>query len=328
MPAFDTALWEYCDKYYHQLLPKITEKVHQEKVQQEKLKEVKAHLNFEGCSGRNSKFQDVSQHSESRTPNVKGEHQMRRRPERSRSMSRSPERTSVFSRRRREGLESLRHRLIDKGRRNGGVFNRMGAKKRVCPHTQKAATRVPGQEEQSQLPGNVTMKEHLHRERSHSQRVRIVREDIGSRDQKSKGQALREMTCLNHGDDTKDHLKIFQAATKVEWWAMPTWYHMFNSTLTRSAKVWFDDLPPESVDSYDDLKNAFLANFLQQKKCIKDPVEIHHIKKREWESMEDFVQRFKNESKHVNGAPECMRISGFMHGITTLNSLNVYMTTF
>ncbi|GKA60924.1 reverse transcriptase domain-containing protein [Tanacetum coccineum] len=79
-------------------------------------------------------------------------------------------------------------------------------------------------------------------------------------------------------DDQKDHLKFFQADAKVERWAMPTWCHMFNSTLTGSTRVWFDDLPPESVDSYDDLKKAFLANFLQQKKCIKDPVEIHHIK--------------------------------------------------
>ncbi|GKA36022.1 reverse transcriptase domain-containing protein [Tanacetum coccineum] len=117
-------------------------------------------------------------------------------------------------------------------------------------------------------------------------------------------------------EDPEDHLKIFQAAAKVKRWAMPTWCHMFNSTLTGSARVWFDDLPPESVDSYDDLKEAFLANFRQQKKCIKDPVEIHHIKQREGESTEDFVRRFKIESRDVKGAPEVMRISGFMHGIT------------
>ncbi|GJZ77987.1 reverse transcriptase domain-containing protein [Tanacetum coccineum] len=120
----------------------------------------------------------------------------------------------------------------------------------------------------------------------------------------------------NGSGDPEDHLKIFQAVEKVERWAMPTWCHMFNSTLTGSAKVWFDDLPPESVDSYDDLKEAFLTNFRQQKKCIKDPVEIHHIKQREGESTEDFVRRFKIESKDVKGAPEIMRILGFMHGIT------------
>ncbi|GKF64271.1 hypothetical protein Tco_0187719, partial [Tanacetum coccineum] len=47
-------------------------------------------------------------------------------------------------------------------------------------------------------------------------------------------------------------------------------------------------------------------------------IEIHHIKKREGESTEDFVQRFKAESKHIKGAPECMRISRLMHEITNL----------
>nr|GEV95538.1 reverse transcriptase domain-containing protein [Tanacetum cinerariifolium] len=34
------------------------------------------------------------------------------------------------------------------------------------------------------------------------------------------------------------------------------------------------------------------------------------------ESIEDFVQRFKAESRQVKGVPECMRIYGFMHEIT------------
>ncbi|GJS82907.1 reverse transcriptase domain-containing protein [Tanacetum coccineum] len=99
-------------------------------------------------------------------------------------------------------------------------------------------------------------------------------------------------------------------------WAMPTWCHVFNFTLTGNARVWFDDLPSESIDSYDDLKKAFLGNYLQQNKCIKDPIEIHNIKQREGESTEDFVKRYKLESRDVKGAPECMRISGFVHGIT------------
>ncbi|GJT88222.1 reverse transcriptase domain-containing protein [Tanacetum coccineum] len=97
---------------------------------------------------------------------------------------------------------------------------------------------------------------------------------------------------------------------------MPTWCHMFNSTLTGNAKVWFNDLPQESIDSYDDLKKAFLENYLQQKKCIKDPVKIHNIKQREGESTEDFVRRYKLECRDVKGAPKCMKISRFMHGIT------------
>ncbi|GJY64266.1 reverse transcriptase domain-containing protein [Tanacetum coccineum] len=152
--------------------------------------------------------------------------------------------------------------------------------------------------------------EHPHTGRELCRKAKVVHEDTGRQGQKSKGQALKMTIYPNHGSgDPEDHLKIFQAGAKVERWAIPTWYHMFNSTLTGSARVWFDDLPPESVDSYDDLKEAFLANFRQQKKCIKDPVEIHHIKQRERESTKDFVRRFKVESMDVKGAAEIMRIS-------------------
>ncbi|GJS77515.1 reverse transcriptase domain-containing protein [Tanacetum coccineum] len=116
--------------------------------------------------------------------------------------------------------------------------------------------------------------------------------------------------------DPEDYLKIFQTAVKVECWAMLTWCHMFNSAFIGSARVWFDDLPAKSIDSYNDLKEAFLANFLQQKKYIKDPIELHHIKEREGESTKDFVWRFKAESRDMKGALEVLRISGFMHGIT------------
>ncbi|GJS74764.1 reverse transcriptase domain-containing protein [Tanacetum coccineum] len=116
--------------------------------------------------------------------------------------------------------------------------------------------------------------------------------------------------------DPEDHLKLFQSAAKTEGWAMPTWCHMFNSTLTGNARVWFDKLPKESIDSYEDLRTAFRENYLQQTKHIKDPVEIHHIKQRDGESTEDFMERYKAEVLDVEGVPECMRISRFMHGIT------------
>ncbi|GJW98933.1 hypothetical protein Tco_0180741 [Tanacetum coccineum] len=95
----------------------------------------------------------------------------------------------------------------------------------------------------------------------------------------------------DESEDAEDHLKIFQAAAKMERWAMPTWCHMFKSTLTGNAR---------------------------QKKCIKDPVEIHNIRQRDGESTEEFVRRCKLKYKDVKGAPECMKISGIMHGITNL----------
>ncbi|GJY77512.1 reverse transcriptase domain-containing protein [Tanacetum coccineum] len=102
-------------------------------------------------------------------------------------------------------------------------------------------------------------------------------------------------------------------AVLVERRAMPTWCHMFNSTLIGAARVWFDELPPESIDVYKDLKAAFLAYFIQQKKYFKDPVEIHNIKQRDGETIEEFMERFKVETGRMKGALESMGLNNPLH---------------
>nr|GEV99440.1 reverse transcriptase domain-containing protein [Tanacetum cinerariifolium] len=95
--------------------------------------------------------------------------------------------------------------------------------------------------------------------------------------------------------DPEDHVKVFQAAAQVERWVMPTWCHMFNSTLIGTARVWFDELPPKSINGYMDLRAAFLTYFMQQKKYVKDPVEIHNIKQRDGKTIEDIMERLRQK---------------------------------
>ncbi|GJS35167.1 hypothetical protein Tco_0533549 [Tanacetum coccineum] len=117
-PISDEALREYCDKNYHQILPIIAEKVHQEKVQQEKLKAVNARLNFE----------EASHQFESGTPIRRRRGLKERlRPKYVRSRSGSPEpRRGRFESPKKKSLErkavfkrlekGVLHRLGDKGK--------------------------------------------------------------------------------------------------------------------------------------------------------------------------------------------------------------------
>ncbi|GJT97303.1 hypothetical protein Tco_1092821 [Tanacetum coccineum] len=191
-PAFDAALREYCDRNYHQLLPIIAKKVHQEKVQQEKLKVVKYRLNFE----------EASQHSESGTPSKRRDLKKRLGSRHVRSMSGSLEP-------RRNHSESLRKRDPARKRCSKGWrrVSSTGSETRgtIYPHT-------------------------------------------------------RTIQGVGH---TTLAAETPKAVTRVL----------------------------ESIDSYDDVKKAFLENYLQQKKCIKDPVEIHKIKQRDGESTKEFVRR-------------------------------------
>nr|GEU84201.1 reverse transcriptase domain-containing protein [Tanacetum cinerariifolium] len=291
-PASDAALREYSDKKYNQLLPIMAEKFNHEKEKNKKLKELKARLNFEGCS-------ETSRYSELKTMSTK-EHDKRHITRRSRSP-----RTSVFSRIRRERSRSPIRRERSRSPRQmakvGGVFKRLGSGGK-----------------------SVSTRSDSYSQHSHSRYTEALSESedsggghwkLRSKKKKSSGEE-DDLSQPWVSEDPEDHLKIFQAVAKTEEWAMPTWCHMFNSTLTGNARVWFDDLPPESMDNYDDLKKAFLENYLQQKKYIKDPIELHNIKQRDGESTEDFVSRYKLESRDVKGALECMRIFGFVHGIT------------
>nr|GEZ82578.1 reverse transcriptase domain-containing protein [Tanacetum cinerariifolium] len=127
-----------------------------------------------------------------------------------------------------------------------------------------------------------------HHKREYSRRTKAVSESEGSARGHWKSKQKKQKSSME--DDLSQP------------WAMPTWCHMFNSTLTGNARVWFDDLPKESIDSYDDLRKAFLKNYLQQKKCIKDPIEIHNIKQRDGESTEEFVRRYKLECRDRGGS--------------------------
>ncbi|GJT64103.1 hypothetical protein Tco_1015583 [Tanacetum coccineum] len=114
--ASDAGLREYYDKNYNQLLSIIAEKFNKEKERNKKLKEVKARLNFKGCS-------KTSRYSKSRTMSTK-EHEKRHRSRHSRSPRPSP---NVFSR---IGRDQSRSPNQNSREKEGGVFKRLGSRGR------------------------------------------------------------------------------------------------------------------------------------------------------------------------------------------------------
>ncbi|GJS28429.1 reverse transcriptase domain-containing protein [Tanacetum coccineum] len=288
---------------------------------QEKLKAVKARLNFE----------EVSQHSESGTPSRRKDLRKRlgykhvcsisgcpepRRGQFESPRKKGPERKTVFKR-----LDKcVFHRLGDKEK---GMSAYSNDSRRRSYYSSRRDTESCYQSSRSRGAESAPKKNNS--KRGFSRRTEALSEGEDSAGGHWKSRSKRQESSVEEDDLSQPHecpvtsrhmTKIIQAAAKMKRWAMPTWCHMFNSTRTGYARVWFDDLPKESIDSYNDLKKAFLENYLQQKKCIKYPVKIHNIKHRDGESTEEFVRRYKLKYRDVKGAPKCMKISGFMHGIT------------
>nr|GEV58322.1 reverse transcriptase domain-containing protein [Tanacetum cinerariifolium] len=167
---------EYCDKNYHQILPILAEKLHQEKAQQEKLKAVKAHLNFE----------EASRYSESETPSRRRNLKERLGPRYARTRSESPEPRrgrSKSSRKKDPERRTLFTRL------EKGVFHRLGDKeKNVSAHSRgserKSYYSCRGDIERCyQSSGSkeieISFEKHRHK-REYSRRTYAVSESEGS----------------------------------------------------------------------------------------------------------------------------------------------------
>nr|GEX53423.1 reverse transcriptase domain-containing protein [Tanacetum cinerariifolium] len=259
------------------------------------------------AEGGNSKIQEVSQHYESRTPNVRGEHERGRRLGCSRSMSGSPEPTIVFFKIRRGRSDSPRNRLGVNEERKEAYSIGWEVKERTCSHTRKAATRVPVQEERNPFPKNVTTKERVHGGQKSSPKVKIAEGTLESRLKKPNSSIEEDdlsqpwvceetdpftpriryfdfpkktrmpinVKTYDRSEDPKDHLKIFQAAPKVEQWAMPTWCHMVNSTLTGSARGRGSGFQPgakENTSGMEATRSRAKAKF-RQKGRLHEPVK-------------------------------------------------------
>ncbi|GJY89315.1 reverse transcriptase domain-containing protein [Tanacetum coccineum] len=115
--------------------------------------------------------------------------------------------------------------------------------------------------------------------------------------------------------DLDDHLKVFEAAAKIERWPEPIWCHMFNSTLIGNARTWFDNLQHRSIEGFEELRKAFRRNFTQRKKYSKNPVELARIRQRSGEYLDSFTEHFKDEMVYFKHCPDLMKIFAYMNGI-------------
>ncbi|GKE02534.1 hypothetical protein Tco_1390517 [Tanacetum coccineum] len=302
-PMSDEVLREVCDKNYHQLLSLIAEKMQKEKEQKDKLNVVKARLIYGEESGIKVRSREESHYSESKTPTARTEPKRRHGDRYSRSPS---PHASVFKRLKKYKSPSPRPRP----RKEGGVFNRLGRKEPATSARSDSRQRSPQakrtevearRRQQRQTPSRATS------QYSESEDVKVgslanLSKKAGKSIHCCEDDLYQPWTCkernpftprIRHfsllrtrmpshvktydgSGDREDHLKLFQSAAKTEGVGqMPTWV------------------------TY--LRINFLENYLQQTKHIKDPVEIHHIKQRDGESTEDFMERYKAEVLDVEG---------------------------
>ncbi|GJX93300.1 reverse transcriptase domain-containing protein [Tanacetum coccineum] len=339
---------DFCEEHYEDILPVIMDKT-----RRDKRKEVHARLNFEE-SPKKRRIREGSQNSSARTLSARYRNPSERLKVRDRLRYNDRHVLDRLGHRRQSAFDRLsdtyspsttksgQDRANSRDRSHGRSRpHRRDSSNRDRPRSRDCSRGVEESYDNSRSSYGTGTKHGCHsRDRDHSRYVKRGKKSESplSRESKSgtsgghwKSKSKRHKPTdeddlavpwiSEEADPFTPRIRNFKSSRKTripnneECRAMPTRCHMSIHILIEAARVWFDELPPESIDGYKDLKAAFLAYFMQQKKYVKDPVEIHNIKQRDGETIEDFMERFQVETGRIKGAPKCMRISGFMHGV-------------
>ncbi|XP_057741310.1 uncharacterized protein LOC130959864 [Arachis stenosperma] len=89
----------------------------------------------------------------------------------------------------------------------------------------------------------------------------------------------------------------------------------FPTTLTKTAIKWFDNLPPRSISSFDDMAKKFLARFFIQKDKAKHAPSLLGIKQEEQESIRNYMERFNKTYMDIQNLPAEVAIMGLINGL-------------
>nr|GEW20702.1 reverse transcriptase domain-containing protein [Tanacetum cinerariifolium] len=284
---------EFCEEYYEDILPIIMDKV-----RRDKRKDVHTRLDFE--EGPKERTREDSHHSSARARITK------------------PERLKVQDRLRygdRHVLDRLGHRRQSAFDRLSETYSPRTTKSR--PRRTDSRDRPPGRSRPHRLD---TSNEDCPKDR---ERFRSVGESYDD----SFSHSYRDGNRSCHMKRRRDNESPLSSVSKSD--SSDGRYRKSRSKRHKSTDE--DDLTRPWMCEEENPFTPRIRNFESSKRTrmpnnVKtydgtgdpedhDPVEIHNIKQKDGETIEDFMERFKVETGRMKGAPECMRIFRFMHGV-------------
>jgi len=92
-------------------------------------------------------------------------------------------------------------------------------------------------------------------------------------------------------------------------------YRSFPTTLKGAAKEWFMKLPTSSIDSFEQLSNAFLRHFVGEQRPKRPANHLLTIRQREKKTLKSYMKRFTWETLEVDKTDDKVQLTTFKVGL-------------
>ncbi|CAL2265763.1 unnamed protein product [Prunus armeniaca] len=116
-------------------------------------------------------------------------------------------------------------------------------------------------------------------------------------------------------EDPLTHLHSFQFAVGCKGLSDEGQCMLFPSALTGAALNWLYRLEPETVDSFDELKQIFLNHFMIQTDRLYSAYDLYTIRQREDEPLREYAARFSHEYSRCPESNDRAAYDAFKSGL-------------
>ena len=115
--------------------------------------------------------------------------------------------------------------------------------------------------------------------------------------------------------DPQDHLNTFKTTLGLQQPPDEILCHSFPTTLKGVAREWFTKLPTSSVDSFEQLRNAFLCHFIRGQRPKTPTDDLLIVRQGEKKTLRSYVKRFTRETLEVDEANDKVQLTTFKAGL-------------
>ncbi|PSS08082.1 Sarcolemmal membrane-associated protein [Actinidia chinensis var. chinensis] len=115
--------------------------------------------------------------------------------------------------------------------------------------------------------------------------------------------------------DPMDHLDSYKSLISLQGCSDEVMCKAFSATLKGSTRSWFRKLLPGTIDSFGNLSQLFVANFMSCKNRQKNASHLFTVHQKETESLKDFVKRFNQTVLEVEDPSDKVVIMEMMEGL-------------
>ena len=89
----------------------------------------------------------------------------------------------------------------------------------------------------------------------------------------------------------------------------------FPKTLKGAARIWFNRLTPNSIDTFKELSAQFTAHFIEGHRYKKSTACLISIRQREDETLRSYISTFKKEALSIDEIDDKILVATFTNGL-------------